>query len=1125
MIGETLGPYRIDRELGSGGMGTVYRATGPGGVVALKVVHARLLEGADATERFTREIEIGKTVRHPNVVSTFDGGEIDGQHYLAMEYVVGQTLAELLVELGRVPEELCRHIGHEVSNGLAAIHAAGAIHRDMKPENVLITPDHVVKIMDLGVARSTDDALRLSQTGMFVGSLHYAAPEQFREGGKGLDGRADLHTLGLVLYELASGINPYYAEEIPQVVRRVLHEEPRRLGEINPQLSAFFEELVHCLLAKDREERFASADELAKVLADSEASAWWRHRASMIRTLTKRPLRRVRIPRETAVYGREDELMKLRALYDVAKSGEGNVVLIEGEAGIGKSRLIDELIGRMQRDGEDINFLFGSYPPGGAATAAGGFSTAYREQFGEGGCADHLTATPVLVPAFDALLRGETTPKGEEPLTKNSLQTCFVNATRALGAERPTVVLIDDLHFAPDDGRALFTSLAMAVPGHRVLLIGTTRPGVSEDWLAGLTRLDQARQLSLPRLGPRDLVRLLEDTLRSEQLARDLGNQIAVKSDGNPFFVFEILRGLREGQFITQNDDGAWSSTAVIGDIQIPSSVLDLVNARVADLSEEERDLLDVACCWGFKFDPALIGDVLGVGRIPLLKRCGQIERRHRLVRASGRSYVFDHHQVQEALYGSLHEQMREEYHAALAKALETRTKAAAQDPETLDGALCVDLCEHYLKGARGESALRYLPAAQTHLTAGYLHARVVALTERALAIPDLLTMTERATALLRVAAAFNTLGRRARQEECAREAGRLAEEAGDDEVLLKAAISLGNVLRATSRHTEATAAFRRAIELALARGDRRTEAAAVGNLGTIFWREGRLPEAREHYEQYVALSREIGDRLGQAIATANLGGVFWSEGRLYEAREHYERGLTLCREIGHRQFEASATGNLGSNCYYEGRLSDARGHYERALTLSREVGDRSLEALSRSNLGVVLAESNLDDEAGDHLRAGWALLVEVGAHREAHWNLPAVIGIELRAGRVEAARDLIEERLELARADEDPVNEALALTLATRLPGAAVVLAERAFAAHGERLEARVRMEAGLRLYEATAKPRHLEEAKRLLDESVAQVDEETRTSMLTHLRLNREIMAAWEGDPGEGGGPSDLA
>jgi len=141
-------------------------------------------------------------------------------------------------------------VGREVAKGLAAIHAAGVVHRDMKPENVLITKDHVVKVMDLGVARLTDEALKLSQTGAFVGSIRYAAPESFSKGTAEVDGRADRHALGLLRYELATGTDPYFGNSIPEILARVLEEEPRRLGEVNPQLSPFFEEVVHTLLAK-----------------------------------------------------------------------------------------------------------------------------------------------------------------------------------------------------------------------------------------------------------------------------------------------------------------------------------------------------------------------------------------------------------------------------------------------------------------------------------------------------------------------------------------------------------------------------------------------------------------------------------------------------------------------------------------------------------------------------------------------------------------------------------------------------------------------------------------------------------------------------------------------------------
>jgi len=202
-------------------MGTVYLAevTGPapglssGDRVAVKVLHPHLLADQDSVTRFLREAEVGRAVCHGNVVRTLDAGSAPFKgadvHFLVMEYVEGQTLRGLADELSPIPEDLCRHVGREIAKGLSAIHAAGAIHRDLKPENVLITRDHAVKIMDLGVARLSGEAFRLSLSGVFVGSALYAAPEQFAEDGHGLDGRADLYALGVLLYELAAGRHPY----------------------------------------------------------------------------------------------------------------------------------------------------------------------------------------------------------------------------------------------------------------------------------------------------------------------------------------------------------------------------------------------------------------------------------------------------------------------------------------------------------------------------------------------------------------------------------------------------------------------------------------------------------------------------------------------------------------------------------------------------------------------------------------------------------------------------------------------------------------------------------------------------------------------------------------------------
>jgi serine/threonine protein kinase len=197
----SLGAYRLLATLGSGGMGRVWRAEGPAGVVAVKVVHPHLLATDGFRERFEREARLGLAIRHVNVIRTIEcfDAEVDGARApaLVLEYVEGRSLVDLQRERGHVPEDLCRHLAQEIASGLAAIHAAGIVHRDLKPGNVLVTPDHRVKVMDLGLARRGSGEDRVSATGMFVGTAAYAPPEQF-QGKEELDPRSDLWSLGIL---------------------------------------------------------------------------------------------------------------------------------------------------------------------------------------------------------------------------------------------------------------------------------------------------------------------------------------------------------------------------------------------------------------------------------------------------------------------------------------------------------------------------------------------------------------------------------------------------------------------------------------------------------------------------------------------------------------------------------------------------------------------------------------------------------------------------------------------------------------------------------------------------------------------------------------------------------------
>jgi len=1182
MIGQRLGPYTIEAELGSGGMGTVYRATGPEGVVALKVVHPHLLATPGFFKRFLREAEIGKAIHHENVVRTLDIDALlveDKQvHYMVLEYVRGKSLRELLHDLGTVPETLLREIALQTAAGLAAIHEAGIIHRDLKPENILITEDHEIRIMDLGVAKLQEASVAITKEGHFAGSLLYAAPEQFQNDAVGP--RADLYSLGVLLYELATGRHPFRSDDASAVIAAHLNVQPPRVRERSEDVSFFLSELIATLLAKRQAERFASARELHAILEESERSAWWTARSPALRREESR-LPRIRVRRETALHGRGDDLRVLRDAWARAREGRGGTVLLEGEAGIGKTRLVDAFL----RDlgGDDAHVLYGSYPPSGGL---GGLSEAVIGKFGEVRLADalapYLTVTPSLVPAFAAMLKHESPPTGAEPLRGDALQAVAVHLMRALAEERPTVWVVDDLQFAPRESRDVLLAMARAAEDHRVLLVAASRPGLEQ---SSLNRLESFQRIVPRRLGAREIIELLEDAFSSEDLAERLGVRIAKKSDGVPYFIFELIRGLKDAQLIRQLDDGSYVQTQDIEEIEVPSAVKDLIEGRMRGLSEDQRAILDVGAVCGMTFDPGLVAQVLEEKRVRVLRALAEIERRFGLVCDEGEAIRFDQNQIQEILYRGVPPHLRIEYHTLLAKA------HAERCGDTPRGDDAVFLVHHYLRGRRPDQALPHLEPALEHLEHGYRNEAVLDLVGRALKAEGLLAGARRAEVLLRQAASLDLLGRRDAQRAALDEAVARADEVGEDRLRSRAQLAVG-VLRyglsefeaariafeeslrraraasdkdlearatgsvgvaawAMGRHAEARTHLERHCALAREIGDRRGEARATGNLGNVFWSLGQFENAREHHERARALAREVGDRGGEALATGNLGTVFSSLGRFAEAREHHDRRRALCREIGHRPGEAHATGNLGAAFLFLGRLAEAREHLERSRALCREIGDRRGEALASGNLGIVASALGRTEEAREHFErkrvlsretshrhgeanalAGLAKLAEAEGDPGAAIRLQGeVLGVwrelgdrsgEVEAliglGRIEGDTTRLDEALALAQETTAPSTRLAATIERARHPGGNVDAALAVFAEHGERVTHRERMEARFRLWELTRDRAHLEEAYRLLTFLCDHAPGEDRHSTIENVPLHHGIVKAWEEQRGAG-------
>jgi serine/threonine-protein kinase len=259
---ERIGHYRIVAELGRGGMGVVYKAheESLNRFVAIKVLGEHLTEDPTQIERFIREAQSAASLSHPNIVQIYAVSEEDGRHYFVMEYVSGRSLQQILRTKGPLEPEQVARIALQTASGLEAAHEKGIIHRDIKPANLLIDDRGLVKIADFGLALMGEAASRLTATGMFMGTPGYLSPEQCLD--QEIDNRTDIYSLGVTLFEALSGKTPFVADSPLALLRQIVDVEPPDLGKLNPEVDPELRTIVARMMAKDRDLRVASCDEL-----------------------------------------------------------------------------------------------------------------------------------------------------------------------------------------------------------------------------------------------------------------------------------------------------------------------------------------------------------------------------------------------------------------------------------------------------------------------------------------------------------------------------------------------------------------------------------------------------------------------------------------------------------------------------------------------------------------------------------------------------------------------------------------------------------------------------------------------------------------------------------------------
>ena len=539
--------YRLLDSLGKGGMGEVCLAddTQLGRKVAIKFLAEALEADETARERLHREARSAAALDHPYVCKIYELAEIDGRTGIVMEHVTGETLQARLRRAPLSPKEALEIAG-EVAEALDEAHQHRVVHRDLKPSNVMLTTQGHVKVMDFGLAKQVrvdtpsdeQSTGSLTDPGVRVGTPGYMAPEQLLGGH--VDERSDIFAFGILLYELLAGVHPFTRASPSGTMAAILKETPAPISQYAKDAPESARVTLDRLLAKEPHQRYQTFGDLRTDLGQLLRDA-----SGLTSVPQAAPAATTAATRRTAFVGRESELAQAHQLLDQAVGGQGGVLLLGGEPGVGKTHLAEEVLAEGRRRG-CLALTGRCYETEGTppfipwVEIVERFATivpkaAFREALGDA-APEVAKLVPELRRTFpDIPAPIELPPEQQRRYLFNS----FLDFIRRGTQVTPQVVLLDDLHWADDSTLLLLQHIAQHASEIPLLLVGTYRDVDLEvarpfaKVLGAFTRQRLAHKIALPRL-PETRVGEMLQALSGEDPPADLIAAVYAETEGNP---------------------------------------------------------------------------------------------------------------------------------------------------------------------------------------------------------------------------------------------------------------------------------------------------------------------------------------------------------------------------------------------------------------------------------------------------------------------------------------------------------------------------------------------------------------------------------------------------------------
>jgi Nif-specific regulatory protein len=1016
-----LGDVLLEGEIARTPLALVFRIR-TGGVggnggrpLALKV--ARRPGDAEDLARFRHEARLLSETRHPNVVEVYDFGVLPGDFpFLTMELLSGERLSDHLRGRGW---DVFGEAALQAAAGLAHIHRQGVIHMDLKPDNLGLAGDQenrpVLKILDFGLAQERRGTL----DHRIRGTLAYTAPEVLLQ--DDYDHRADLYSLGMTLYELATGILPSAGEDREAIRFHLEGKLPDPL-ELRPDMPPSLARILVRLLRRDPSERYASAGrllaDLAAALGQPIDAAGWSF--SEGRVLASR------------LAGRDEALGQLRSELAEAAVGQGGAVVVEGEEGMGKSRLLREF--RLFAAVEGARIGRGS---GTAETAQplGPFVEALRSVG---------VAVRSLAPGAPA---GEFGRRARYRLYREIALDLAAHAQTG----PPIVLLLDDLHLAGAESEELLRYLGEELQGFRVLVVASRRAA------EGAARDDEAngplRKLFLAPLGREEAAHLVDACLGTANLPASFYAWVHDETRGVPGQIQQLLRHLVDDRVLVYRD-GEWkpSLPALARWGSSPGGREAQEWQRIQALPAAEREVLNAAAVIADVFSLGLLAALLGqdsqdlYGRLSSLVGQGHLER---LREAGGAVYRLRQRRLQQALYGEQDPERKVALHSRLAALLEERllqgepgwTAAVAEHfwrggdrarslPYLLRAAAEATAVYGYTQAAMfygraaeataasaGEATTRALAAQAEALEGAGLYPRVLRVYQDLLKRPDLQredreSLLFAARLLLRQGRLYTRLGEHAAARESHEHGLRLLAALGEPELEIDLLQGKALALRDLGAWEAAFETARTALAGARRHGLERQRANLLNTLGMLYSDRGDWRRAGRLTRRGLWVAERAGDAVLCLTLRNNLGNVFWKTGRYEEALDLYRRNLAQCEQTHDPWGELFALNNLGIMECSRGNWLKAREPLVRSADVARRLGARENEALSRLNLGEVEEVLGSWTRAERHYERALKLLEDMPEHPDRFAVLAQLASLERKRGRTAEAERRAREAL-----------------------------------------------------------------------------------------------------------------